>query len=293
MAALWQINLTVQDQPEVFVEMLDAASDAETTSMHRDEDDRPWLIMIITMTEPDPAQVQFAIDQACAITGEEVIEHNITKLPDINWLAENRKSFPPLDIGRFWIYGNYVTDPVPHGKTGIKIDAGEAFGSGTHGTTHGCIMMLEKHCPDRPNLKIADIGCGSGILAMAAAKLHPTATIIAVDNDQIAVNVAAENTVMNDVGFIKTACAEGYQHDLVSSHAPYDVILANILPTPLIEMSQDAAAALADGGIIILSGLTESHREKVVTAHEKLGLSLVDSFAYNDWVALVMRKGGK
>lgn len=292
MTALWQINLTVQDQADVFLEMLDAASDAEATSMHRDEDDCPWIILIITKTEPDPAQVQFAIDQACAITGEKVIEQNITKLPDINWLQENRKSFPPLDIGRFWIYGNYVTDPVPAGKTAIKVDAGEAFGSGTHGTTHGCVMMLEKHCPDRPNLNIADIGCGSGILAMAAAKLHPTATIIAVDNDQIAVDVTAENTVMNDVGFIKTACAEGYQHDLVASHAPYDIILANILPTPLIEMSKDAAASLAVGGIIILSGLTEQHRDKVVAAHEKLGLNLIDSVVFNDWVALVMQKGG-
>ncbi|MCE2516859.1 MAG: 50S ribosomal protein L11 methyltransferase [Alphaproteobacteria bacterium] len=288
MTDLWQISLTVTDQADVFSEMIDAAVDAETLSTHRDHDDEPWQVMLITTHAPDKAAVARAIGEAERITGLAASGLSVVGLPPTDWLAENRKSFPPLDIASFWIYGNYVTDPVPDGKIGLKIDAGEAFGSGTHATTHGCVAMLERHCPAIEGLTIADIGCGSGILAMAAAKLHPQAVIIAVDNDPIAVEVAAQNCADNDVGFIKTGLSDGYKAELVQSHAPYDVILANILPNPLIEMSEDAVAALAADGVIILSGLMTMHRDKVVTAHESLGLRLIDHMVVNDWVTLVM-----
>lgn len=288
MTDLWQISFTVPDQADVFAEMVDAAVNAETQSTHRDHDDDPWQVMLIITHEPDEAAVERALDAAARITAIEVSGLAITALPPTDWLAENRKSFPPLDIGGFWIYGNYVTTPVPAGKIGLKIDAGEAFGSGTHATTHGCVAMLEQYCPSKEGLKIADIGCGSGILAMAAAKLHPDALIIAVDNDPIAVEVAARNCQNNDVGFIDTGLSEGYKAEQVQTHAPYDLILANILPSPLIDMSADAVAALAPHGVIILSGLMTIHRDRVVAAHEALGLRLIDQMVVKDWVTLVM-----
>lgn len=293
MAALWQIQLMVAEDEHVFGEMLDAACDAEAVSIHRDHDDDPWQLMIITKTAPDADHIARAIKSAEQLTGVTATGYEISKLPDADWLAENRKSFPPLDIAGFWIYGDYVKDPVPKDRIGLKIDAGEAFGSGTHATTHGCIAMLVKHCPKIKNndkLTIADIGCGSGILAMAAAKLRPMARIIAVDNDPIAVTTAAKNADVNDVQFIRTACVDGYKDALVKGHAPYDVILANILPSPLIAMAADAAACLGRDGVIILSGLTTAHDNKVIMAHENFGFVLFDRMVISDWVTLVMKR---
>ena len=291
MSDLWQITFMVPDAADEIAEMMQAAVDAEGISIHRDDDNDPWFVMLITATEPEEAHVNNSLATACEVMGQATTTAGITLLPSRDWLAENRKSFPPLDIGRFWIYGAYVTDPVPEGKIGLKIDAGQAFGSGTHATTYGCIMMLEKYCPERAGLKMADIGCGSGILAMAAAKIKPDADIIAVDNDPLAVETTRENAADNGVGsIIRFDLSDGYKADLVQNNAPYDVILANILPSPLIEMAPDAIPCLAEGGIIILSGLLDDQQDKVITAHEKLGLTLKDNLVHNGWATLVMEK---
>ena len=293
---LWQLQFTMDENPEVFVEMLMAALDSETASTHQDDLDQPWFVAVFTDQEPQQDQVDLAMREAqdiCGITAPKVV---IRPVENKDWLLENRKSFPPLDIASFWIYGDHITQTVPEGKIGLKINAGQAFGSGTHATTHGCITMLEAHCPhgggsDANSLKIADIGCGSGILAMAAAKLHPTATIIAVDNDILAVNTTEENTQNNDVAaMITTGLSDGYQSALVQEHAPYDVILANILPTPLMAMANDAARALKKDGILILSGLMEQHQDDVIKSHEDEGLRLIDRLNVNGWMTLVMTK---
>lgn len=291
MTDLWQITFSVHDAADEVAEMMQAAIDAEGVSIHRDDDNDPWFVMLITATEPQEDHVKASLVLACEVMGQPVVGAGVTLLPSRDWLAENRKSFPPLDIGRFWIYGTYVTDPVPEGKIGLKIDAGQAFGSGTHATTYGCVMLLEEHCAQKSGLKIADIGCGSGILTMAAAKIRPDANIIAVDNDPLAVETTRRNADDNGVGsIIRFDLSDGYKADLVQENAPYDVILANILPNPLIEMAPDAAACLANDGIIILSGLLEDQQDKVITAHEALGLKLIDRLVHNGWAALVMGK---
>jgi ribosomal protein L11 methyltransferase len=287
MARQWQIEFRTPDYADVFAEMVEAAADAESVSSHCGDD---WHVLVITAGKPDGDKVKFALDQARQITGVEASGVDITPLPVVDWLAENRKSFPPLEIGPFWVYGDHVAIPVPTGKIGLKIDAGGAFGSGSHGTTRGCAMMLAKHCPDAKRLKIADIGCGSGILAMAAAKLRPDATIVAVDNDQIAVDVAADNFKQNDVAFIHRGQSDGYGAELVKKYTPYDVITANILPKPLTEMAGDAAACLALQGVLIVSGLMEMHRRDVIAAHQSAGLELIDSESIDDWTVLVMQK---
>ena len=298
MAQLWQLQFTMDEQPDVFVEMLMAAMDAETATTHQDDIDEPWQVAIFTENQPDQSQVDRALQEAENIAGIPAPQVVITAVEDKDWLLENRKSFPPLDIASFWIYGDHITAPIPEGKIGLKINAGQAFGSGTHATTHGCVTMLEAHCPThkqlgRDHLTIADIGCGSGILAMAAAKLHPTSQIIAVDNDILAVDTTQENIENNNVAaMIKTGLSDGYAADLVQENAPFDVILANILPTPLMAMAKDAATALAEDGILILSGLMEQHQDDVVKAHEEEGLALMDQLNVNGWMTLVMTKHG-
>jgi len=290
---LWQICFTLTEDPEAFAEIVSAATDAETMSIHQDDLDQPWQVAIITTAEPDAAHVNAALATAASITGHSAPAMVIELLPAKDWLSENRKSFPPLDIASFWIYGSHITDPVPDGKIGLKINAGQAFGSGTHATTFGCVTMLEKQHFDKDQLIIADIGCGSGILAMAAAKRYPASRIIAVDNDILAVETSAENCRHNAVdGQVICGLSEGYDAALVQDHAPYDMILANILPQPLIAMAGDAAAALSEDGLLILSGLMEQHRDEVIAAHQALGLSLKDQMTHNGWVTLVMTKSG-
>ena len=291
----WQVTFTVPDQADIITEMLEASLDVdlivESMSIHRDDDHDPWFVMLITLGAPDKSHLNNALNDACRIAGQPQAKAHITPLPTRDWLAENRKSFPPLDIGRFWIYGDYVNDPVPAGKIGLKIDAGQAFGSGSHATTYGCIMMLEKHCPDGGGLSIADIGCGSGILAMAAAKICSDAKIVAVDNDPLSVDTTRDNAAENGVGaMISVDLSDGYKARLVQENAPYDVILANILPTPLIEMAQDASQCLPDDGVLILSGLLEDQQKKVAEAYVNHGLKLLDSLTHNGWSTLVMGK---
>jgi len=289
MSGLWQISFNVLDQVDAVAEMVEAATATEAVSFYRACDEDPWLVHIICTEEPNREKVEIALDTASAITGQDISDLRIANLPATDWLSENRKSFPPLDIGRFWIYGSHIAEPVPDGKTGLCVDAGQAFGSGTHGTTEGCITMLEKHMPDHQSVRLADIGCGSGILAMAAAKLRPDAEIIAVDNDPVAVNVAAQNTKDNSVdGIIRTGVSDGYQSDLVQQYAPYDMILANILPGPLVAMAGDAASALSHNGVLILSGLLENQATHVVEAHVEHGLALKDRIILKGWATLVM-----
>ena len=289
MTDLWQVTFTVDDHPEMIAEMVEAGLDAEGISIHRDDDNDPWFVMIITTSSPDEDRLNMSLADACNLFGVAPVRAGVTMLPSRDWLAENRKSFPPLDIGSFWIYGAYVDAPVPEGKIGLKIDAGQAFGSGTHATTYGCIMMLEKHCPDHAKLKIADIGCGSGILAMAAAKIRPDADIIAVDNDPIAVETTRDNAADNGVGdIIRFNVSDGYNAPIVQDNAPYDVILANILPGPLVEMAPDAVKCLAHDGLIILSGLLEDQQDQVADAYIAQGLKRRDHMIHNEWACLVM-----
>lgn len=288
---VWQIRLNLTGNHDLAGEMLMAASNGETISVTRDHDDQPWDMIIITHHLPDQTRLSKAIDDLkthFAITASPPV---ISPVPDIDWLQKNWMDLKPLEIGRFWVYGSHVSDPVPKGKTGIHLDAGLAFGSGNHATTHGCILFLEQTLPvDQPFI-VADIGAGSGILAIAAAKINPNCHIVAVDNDPVAVTVMQENCQRNEVDqAILCGLSDGYHADLVKDTGPYDLVLANILPSPLIAMAKDAAEALKPGGKVILSGLNLGHAEDVIRAHEQAGLVHVDSMPIGDWMTLLMEK---
>ena len=297
--ASWQIRLDVLDALEggghVFADLLEAALDAESVSLHRDEgEDHRWQVSLLTKEKPAEDRIHLALAEAERITGGLVKDITITPLDDRDWLAENRKSFPPLDIGPFWVYGTHIDTPVPDGKIGLCLDAGQAFGSGSHATTSGCLQLMETYLPRQGKVTLADIGCGSGILAMGAAKWNPDAVIIAVDNDQKAVHTTIENAERNNIaGAITSGLSDGYAASLVQDSAPYDLILANILPGPLIAMAADASAAIAQDGILILSGLLENQQQRVIDAHHAYGLECIDRKIINGWAALALRKQTK
>lgn len=210
--------------------------------------------------------------------------------PQIDWLVENRRAFPPISVGDFFIYSSFYEDTLPTDRHGIKLDAATAFGSGEHPTTAGCLEAmtdLYRH-GFRPQ-KILDMGCGSGLLALGAAKLWRV-PVLAVDNDPEAVRVSQENTANNGVEtYVTCALSDGYDPCIVTK--PYDLIIANILANPLCEMAGALAENLQPLGHAILSGILNAQAPSVIEAHAAKKLFLVDQIVRGDWSILHLKPG--
>ncbi len=209
-----------------------------------------------------------------------------------DWLCENVIKFAPVETGDFLIYGVHEKSVDTRGKIGVKVYAATAFGS-EHQTTKGCLQAISdiNRLAQVVPQKVLDVGTGSGILAIAAAKIWSEAQIVAVDIDNESVLVAAQNATDNDVEKqIRVALSDGYQADLVQQNAPYDVILANILARPLIAMVPDMAATLKKGGYAVISGFIENQTDWVLGEHEKYGLHLKKMYREDGWCAALLEK---
>ena len=192
------------------------------------------------------------------------------ELPEKDWVAENQRSFQPFKVGPFWVHPSHVRTGMPAGLLPIEIDAGMAFGTGTHATTRGCLEMLATLDPaETPNA--VDVGCGSGILAIAMAKLWQR-PVLGGDNDPQAVEVAIENAARN--GVAPLCCfviSLGLEAPELAGRAPYDLVVANILAGPLIELAEPFDAATRPGGRLLLSGLLVEQAEMIVAAYKSRG----------------------
>ena len=269
----------------VFSELLDSAA----TSFQRD-DAGDWQIEALFTFTPDAAMV----DQMLAplYQHESITPVPITVLPveQRDWLAENRAAFPPLHIGRFWVYGSHVITLRPAASLPLLIDAALAFGSGTHPTTEGCLramQMIRRIAPRR----VLDMGCGSAILAMAASRLWPSCRTIAADSDPVAVRVAARNRALNAISPAKMrlAVSQGFGSRIVCNHAPIDLVLANILAGPLVALAPVLTALMAPRGRLLLAGLLVDQAEAVVEAYAPgVALSIADQL--EEWVLLAGEK---
>ena len=194
-------------------------------------------------------------------------------LPDKDWVAENQRSFKPFAVGPFWVHPSHDRSEPPPGTIALRIDAGLAFGTGTHATTRGCLELLATL--DRSETTNAvDVGCGSGILAIAMARLWRR-PVLGGDNDPQAVAVAVENAALNGVGELcRFFTSTGLQAPALAAGAPYDLIVANILASPLIELSESFAAALRPGGHALLSGLLAEQADMVLPVYSRHGFAL-------------------
>lgn len=213
-----------------------------------------------------------------------------TRTPAEGWLARTRASFPEQRIGRrFAIRGSHLATPAAPGRITLTLDAGLAFGSGEHGSTRGCLRALERVVYRRPK-RMLDLGTGSGILAMAAARLLHR-RVLATDIEPWSVRVAQQNAALNRLGhLVRPVLANGWRNRSVRAGAPYDLVLANILARPLAAMARDLAANLAPGGTAILSGLLASQARWLLVAHRRSGLRLECSLSEGAWVTLVLRR---
>ena len=208
------------------------------------------------------------------------------------WLARTYDAFPEQLVGRrFAVRGTHQASSPPGGRLVLTLDAGLAFGSGEHGSTRGCLRALETAARRRPG-RILDLGTGSGILAMAAAKLLRR-RVLATDIEPWSVRVTQQNAAMNGVAhLVRPVLANGWQGRAVQAGRPYDLVLANILARPLCRMARDLALALAPGGAAILSGLLASQARMVLAAHRRQGLRLEAVLREGAWTTLVVRKAG-
>jgi ribosomal protein L11 methyltransferase len=212
-------------------------------------------------------------------------------LPPKDWLAESRKALPPVAAGRFYLRGSHVRGPTPRGKLALLVDAGAAFGTGRHETTKGCLLALDRLArAGRRFHRILDLGCGSGVLALAAARLW-SGLVLAADNDLAAVRVARENVALNGLaGRIRVIRSQGFAAAGLRSRAPFDLIMANILAGPLIQLAPGLARNLAPGGWAVLSGLMTDQAPEVLAAHCRQGLVLESERRLDDWSVLLLRK---
>ncbi|MDF1856550.1 50S ribosomal protein L11 methyltransferase [Pseudooceanicola sp.] len=217
----------------------------------------------------------------------------ISELPETDWVAHVKRELAPVIAGRFFLYGSHDADKMPADAVPLLIEAAMAFGTGHHGTTQGCLRALDRLAGTGVTpAAVADIGCGTAVLAMAAARVWPV-TPLASDIDPVAVEVALANLAANDMaGRVHCVEATGFDHGDIRAGAPYDIILANILKAPLLALAGDMAAHLAPGGHVILSGLLNDQADEVSAAYQATGLEPVHHEEIGDWSTLTLRKPG-
>ena len=211
------------------------------------------------------------------------------QVPDIDWVAHSLEGLKPVRAGRFFVHGSHDRDKRRINDLGIEIDAGQAFGTGHHGTTSGCLDMISQVIRREHPRNALDLGTGSAVLAIGIAKLAPI-RILATDIDPVAVAVAQENVVKNGVAArIQTETATGFHHPAMRAAAPFDLIVANILARPLMQLAPEMRKHLAWGGSLILSGILETQREKVLAAYRVQGLFHINTLRREGWVTLHLK----
>ncbi|MBM2574722.1 50S ribosomal protein L11 methyltransferase [Jannaschia sp. Os4] len=217
----------------------------------------------------------------------------VSELPETDWVAHVRRDLHPVAAGRFFVYGSHDADKVPEGAVPLLVEAAMAFGTGHHGTTQGCLEAFDALLADglAPG-PVADVGAGTAVLAMAAARVWGgDVPIVASDIDAVAVEVAAANVAANGLGgTVECVEAAGFGHPVLGRHAPYALIFANILKGPLIDLAPDMAAHCAPGGHAILSGLLDRQADEVRTAYEAAGFAEAARRSLEGWTTLTLRR---
>jgi ribosomal protein L11 methyltransferase len=251
--------------------------------------DRPddWLIHAYFDHQPSADEIA-----AIAALGDGI--PRVESLGEEDWVTMSQAGLEPIRAGRFYVHTPTHGGGRPADAIAFEVDAGLAFGTGQHATTAGCLEALDRLQRDGKQFaNIADIGTGTGLLAFAALALWPDAKCIATDIDQIAVDVARENALINRVpighgaGELLLAAANGMDSPMLAARAPFDLLIANILAGPLIELAADFVEALAPGGTIVLAGLLNTQADAVATAYEALGCPVQDR-GTGEWPVLVL-----
>lgn len=283
----WKLTLPcTRAEAEAIDAADDLAIDAVLMTSETVADDRgAWRLDAYVEHEPDAAMIAAVgalVPSAAGVAP--VIEALVAR----DWVTLSQAGLQPIREGRFVVH--VAASPVepPPGGRAYRIDAGRAFGTGHHGTTSGCLAMLDG-LAERSFANIVDLGTGTGLLAFAARHLWPRATVTATDIDPIAVAVAQENALVNDVPSLRLLVADGTRDPAIAAEAPYDLVIANILAAPLIAMAPEIAAVAAPGATVVLAGLLATQADTVVAAYAACGCELRDVDHRGDWAILRLR----
>ncbi len=287
---MWSVTLSVPRDAALLFQLAlephcDAVAADETGS------GQVWRVVGYCAAEPERPAIEIALSVAAAAAGIALPHAAVAPVPDVDWVAESRKGSPPVRVGRFCVYRGHDAPPPRDGRVALRIDASLAFGSGIHASTQGCLVALDRLGRRRRPRRVLDIGCGSGILAMAAARTWP-ARIVATDIDPVAARFAAVNAAANGLASrIEVGAGPGLR-GVPCRARRFDLILGNIVVQPLAAMAPGLMRRLARGGCIVLSGLTRSDEAAALAAYGAQGGALIDRVRLGDWTTLVLALGG-
>ncbi len=285
----WQIGLSVPaGAVETFVQALEPLCYATATFVE-DEATGLWRLTAYSIGPPPADQLVAAV--AIAAARAEIAEPVVKCLPllESDWVAVSRSAAQPVAVGRYFIRPSHFEEPSPRGAIVLTIDAGTAFGSGDHGTTQGCLVALDQLAGERGVRHPLDLGCGSGVLALAMARTWRR-VVTATDIDPEAVRVTNENARINGAADLVNAhCVSGIDA-AVADAAPFDLIVANILLGPLVEVAGDIARHLAPDGTVILSGVLSDQDKVLRAAYADVGLRFVSRIVLDGWHTLVLAR---
>jgi ribosomal protein L11 methyltransferase len=234
-------------------------------------------------------------DRICASIGSDLFGLELARedLPDIDWVTHSLGVLAPVEAGRFIVHGAHDRNAPKPGQFSIEIEAGLAFGTGHHGTTAGCLEMISQVARNRFHRNALDLGTGSGVLAIAVAHLAKT-PVLATDIDPVATNVARANVHLNRAAaYVHCHTASGFHRAEIHKAAPFDLIVANILARPLMQLAPQMARHLSRGGNVILSGILAEQRHKVLSAYRTQGLFHRQTLWRNGWVTLHLSRNEK
>ena len=290
-AESWKVSLPcTRAEAEAIDSASDLAVDAVLMTTEEVEDDvERWRLDAYLEQEPDAAMLATLHALVPSASGHDPV---VERLSDQDWVAMSQAGLEPIREGRFVVHTSAHPVTPPAGGRAFLIEAGQAFGTGHHGTTSGCLAMLDGLASGgRDFAKVIDVGTGTGLLAFAAVDLWPGATVVATDIDPVAIDVTRENAERNGVEGIALFVADGARHPDIDAVAPYDLVIANILAGPLVSMAPELAAIAAPDAVIVLAGLLETQRESVVAAYAACGCTLEAIDRRGDWTVLRLRAG--
>ncbi len=248
--------------------------------------DGRWHIAAHFRKRPDEASLRALIELAAGKGAAQGLV--VEKVAARDWVKASLEGLKPVNAGRFVVHGSHDRASVPDHRIGIEIEAALAFGTGHHGTTRGCLLALDGLARQRRSRHVLDVGTGTGVLAIAAAKLWQT-RVLATDIDPMAVRVARENAQANQTGaLVSCVRAAGMNAPQIVARAPFDLVLANILLGPLQRLAAPLARQLSPNARIVLSGLLAAQAPAAIAAYRSNGLVLERSIALDGWVTLVM-----
>jgi ribosomal protein L11 methyltransferase len=266
-----------------------------TLSYFEQPGEAEWRVEIFFATQPDSEFLTAVLSRM----GLGDWPHELAPVEDKDWVSESQKLLAPVEAGRFFVYGSHDADKAKADAINLQIDAGQAFGTGKHETTAACLEVLDQLADDIRPKTMLDLGTGSGVLALAGQKVWPKMRIIASDIDPIAIEVTAENITVNDgisrqVGSglpgMAVVVAPGLDDPAFKDEKPFDLITANILAGPLVDLAPDIVDALAKSGTLVLSGLLVTQEKEVLEPYLARGLVSLGRVEKGEWLALVLRK---